>query len=260
LPSLEVNPDLTKTLAPSNDRDWSPDQAVLAWAEFRGNQVTLHNIRNCTYRTREDYDVAHYDKTLDLDKLTSVDFVVVPFNDMPEIAHTALSFGFDDKDYVVVSVEIRRERGEAYHALKGFFRQYELMYAVVDERDFVLLNAVQYMSDVYVHRTRATPQQAQALFVDVMRRVNTLVTQPEFYDTLANNCTTNIRDHINHVFPNRVPYDYRVVLPGYSDRLAYDLGLLATDASFEQTRLHNRVNYQAYLHREAPDFSVKIRR
>jgi hypothetical protein len=111
LPSLEVNPDLTKTLAPSNDRDWSPDQAVLAWAEFRGNQVTLHNIRNCTYRTREDYDVAHYDKTFDLDKLTSVDFVVVPFNDMPEIAHTALSFGFDDKDYVVVSGEIRRARG-----------------------------------------------------------------------------------------------------------------------------------------------------
>lgn len=92
-----------------------------------------------------------------------------------------------------------------------------------------------------------------------MQRVNKLVNEPEFYDTLTNNCTTNIRRHINNLAPERVPYEYRVLLPGYSDRLAYDLGLLGTDATFEETRHRARVNYLAYLQRDSPDFSVKIR-
>ncbi len=259
LPTLEINPDLVKTFIPSNDRDWAPEQAVLPWAEFHGNGVTLYNIRNATYRTIDDYEMAHYDKTFDLDKLTSVDFIVVPFIDTPEIAHTALSFGFEDRDHVVVSVEIRKERGEKYHPLKGFANQYELIYVLVDERDFILRNAKHNMADVYVHRARATRQQVRELFIDVMDRTNKLFHEPEFYDTISNNCTTNIRDHINRMVPGRVPYDYRVLLPGHSDQLAYDLGLLDTDTSFEQTRLDNRVNYEAFLYHNAPDFSAKIR-
>jgi hypothetical protein len=259
LPSLELNHDLYKSLRPSNDREWSPDQAVPATAEFHGNEVTVRNIRHIDYRTLTDYTVGHYDKTFDLDKLTSVDFIVVPFNDMPNVGHTMLSFGFEDRDYLGVSVEIRKEKGESYGPLKGFFRQYELMYVVADERDLVLRRVVLDLSDVYVHRTRATPAQARTLLIDVMNRVNKLAREPEFYNTLTNNCTTNIRNHINHLLPDRVPYDYRVLLPGNSDRLAFDLGLLRTEEPFEQARLHARVNYLAYLHREAPDFSVQIR-
>jgi hypothetical protein len=260
LPKLQVNPDLVKSLKPSNNRDWSPQQAVLPWAEFHGDKVTVHNIRNTTYRSIKDYDVSHYDKTFDLDRLTSVDFIVVPFNDAPEIAHTALSFGFGDEDYVVCSVEIRRERGEEYGALKGFFRQYEIMYVLVDERDFVMRNAKHNMADVYIHRAVATPEQVRTLFLDVLTRTNKLAREPEFYNTLSNNCTTNIRDHINKMVPGRIPYDYRVLMPGHSDRLAFELGLLDTDTTFEQTRHRNRVNYEAFLHEEASDFSQKIRR
>jgi len=260
LPSPRINPDLVKPLKPSNDRDWLPDQAVLARAEFQGNLATVYNIRNCTYRTVDDYDVAHYDKTFALDTLTSVDFIVVPFLDTPGIAHTMLSFGFEDRDYLAVSVEIRKEQGEKYSPVKGFLRQYELIYVVADERDVIQLNAIHHLADVYVHRARATPSQVRELFVDVMQRVNKLADEPEFYDTLTNNCTTNIRDHVNRLNPDRVPYDYRVLLPGYSDKLAYELGLLETDVSFEQTRLRNRVNYRAYAHRDDPDFSLMIRR
>jgi hypothetical protein len=94
----------------------------------------------------------------------------------------------------------------------------------------------------------------------VMRRVNKLTKEPEFYDTLTNNCTTNIRNHINHLKANKVPYDYRVLLPGYSDHLAYDLGLIEHRGSYEETRLRARMNYQAYRNRDAPDFSQAIRR
>ncbi len=260
LPSPELNPDLVAPFAPSNDRDWSADQAVLPYVVFEGEKAHVYNIRNCTYRTAEDYDVAHYDRTFDLARLRNVDFIVVPFIDMPSIAHTMLSFGFDDGKQVAVSVEIRKEKGETYGALKGFLPNYELMYVVADEHDLILKNTVQHLCDVYVYRTRATPEQARALFVDVMNRVNKLHREPEFYNTLVNNCTTNIRDHINNLVPGRVPYDYRVLLPGYSAELAYDLGLLDTDLSFPETRLRARVNYQAYLHREASEFSQLIRR
>ena len=113
LPSLKLASDgpVQRLLEPSNDGPWSPDQAVLPWAEFHDNQVTVHNIRNAYYRTVDDYTVRLYNKTFDLCKLTSVDFIVVPFNDNPAIAHVMLSFGFEDKDYLVSSVEIRKRVG-----------------------------------------------------------------------------------------------------------------------------------------------------
>ncbi len=235
-PSLKLNGDLFKWLRPSNDRDWTPGMEVMPKAYFQGDKITMSNIRSCRYRTYDDFDVYYHDKTFDLGKLTTVDLIVVPFNDMPGIAHTMLSFGFDGQDYVAVSVEIRREKGEKYNILKGFFRQYELMYIVADEQDVITKNANKSPSEVFLYRSTATPEQARELFVDVMKRVDKLIDQPEFYNTLTNNCTTNIRSHINHLKPDRVPYDYRVLLPGYADRLAYDLGLIEHDGTFEQTK------------------------
>lgn len=260
LPSLKLNGDLLKSVQPSNDREWTPEQAVLASADFHGKKVTVHNIRNCRWRTLDDFTLEHYDKTFDLRKLRSVDFIVVPFNESPSLGHTMLSFGFDGDEYLAVSVEIRKERGEAFNPINGFLQQYEIIYVVADERDVIQRRVNCDLSDVYLYRSTATPEQAQKLFVDVMKRVNKLTKEPEFYDTLTNNCTTNIRNHINHLGVLAVPYDYRVLLPGYSDRLAYDLGLIRHRGSYEETRLQAKVNYQAYLHRDDPEFSKKIRR
>jgi hypothetical protein len=259
-PTLTLNDDLFKSIRPSNNRDWTPEQAALARAEFQGGQVTVRNIRNCRWRSLDDFDVAYADKTFDLDKLASVDYIVVPFNDLPSVGHTMLSFGFDDGDHLAVSVEIRKERGEAYSPVKGFLRQYELIYVVASERDVIQRRVNCELCDVYLYRSTATPKQTRDLFVDVMRRVNKLARQPEFYDTLTNNCTTNIRNHINHLKPDKIPYDYRVLLPGNSDRLAYDLGLIEHRGSYEETRAAARVNYVAYLHRDDPAFSRAIRR
>jgi hypothetical protein len=258
--TLKLNDDLLKPLAPSNHRDWTPEQAKLAVAEFDRNRVTVRNIRDCRWRTADDFAVSYYDKTFDLDQLRSVDFVVVPFNETPSLGHTMLSFGFADGEHLAVSVEIRKERGEAYNPIAGFLRQYEIIYIVASERDVIQKRVNCDLSDVYLYRSTATPEQARELFVDVMRRVDKLAKSPEFYDTLTNNCTTNIRNHVNHLKADEVPYDYRVLLPGYSDELAYDLGLIEHHGSYAETRLHARVNYQAYLHRNDPKFSQAIRR
>ncbi len=260
LPTLEINPDLVKTFRPSNDRDWQPQQAQLPEADILGNEVMVRNIRHCTYRSMDDFDVDYYDKTLDLESLESVDYIMIPFSSVPGVGHTMLSFGFDDGYHLAVSVETRKEKGEGFSTWKGFLRQFELIYVLGDERDLIQLRANHELDSVYVYRTTATPEQSRELFLDVMGRINKLAAKPEFYNTLTNNCTTNIRDHINQIRPNRVPYDYRVLLPGYSDRLAYELGLLDTDLPFEQLKQRARVNYLAYQHRESADFSRKIRR
>ena len=259
-PTLKFNGDLLKPLVPTNDRDWTLEQAKLALADFDGNRVTVHNIRNCRWRKPDDFTVSYYDQTFDMDGLRSVDFIVVPFNETPSLGHTMLSFGFNDGEHLAVSVEIRKERGQKFSALGGFFRQYELIYVVASERDVIQKRVNCDLSDVYLYRSTATPEQAKELFVDVMRRVDKLAHSPEFYDTLTNNCTTNIRNHVNHLKPHEVPYDYRVLLPGLSDELAYDLGLIERHGSYAETRLHARVNYQAYLHRDDPMFSQAIRR
>jgi hypothetical protein len=256
-----LTPDeIAKTIQPSNLRNWVPSLAVMPTAELSGQALTVRNIRFCHYLSEQDYIARYYDKTFDLNQLQSVDFLVVPFKDAPSLAHTMLSFGFGQQGYLVVSVEVRLEEGESYSPLKGGLRQYELMYVVADERDVIPLRTKHRDVDVYLYPTRATRDQARSLLLDMMARANKLAVQPEFYDTFSNNCTTNIVYHINRLQPGRVPLNIGVLLPGYSDRLAYDLGLLATDESFEQTKRRAQITRVANRHLDDPDFSQKIRR
>jgi hypothetical protein len=256
----KLQPQLPAKLQPSNARTWSADQAVLPYAEIDGDAATVHNVRFCDYKSETNYTVRHYDRTYDLSKIKTVDFLRVPFPEMPELAHTMLSFGFDDQEYLAVSVEIRKEHGESYNPALALLNKYEIMYVLGDERDLIGLRTNFRLNDVYLYETRATPQQVRKLFEGVLARVNKLKDEPEFYNTLSNNCTTNIVDHVNELAPGRIKYDYRVLLPGLSDRLAYDAGLLKTPYSFEETRKAARITEAAYRARDAEDFSQQIRR
>ncbi len=251
---------LDAVLAPSNNREWTPNHAVLPRAEFRGSQVTVRNIRNSRYLTDYDYVAQHYDDQFDLGELDSVDFIMTPFKEAPALAHTMLSFGFRDGRQVVVSAEARLERGEKYHPLNGAMRQYELMYVVGDERDLLPLRTKHRDVDVYVYRSTASPTRVRSLFHDVMNRVNQLEKRPEFYDTITNNCTSNIVFHINRLQPGRIPLDMRALLPGYSDELAYELGLIERHGDFQNTRQVARVTALANAHLGDPAFSARIRR
>ena len=251
-----LNPEAQK---PSNDRDWVEEQKVLASAHFDGDKVHVKNVRNAEFFSYRDCLVDYYDKTYDLTKIQTVDFVMIPFANTRAIAHTLLSFGFEGGDYVGVSVEVRLEKGESYNATVGLLGQFELMYVVADERDLLPVRPEYRNVDVLLYRTKATPEQARALFVDVMHRVNQLHDHPEFYDTLRNNCTTNIVRHINKLAPDRIPYDYRVLLPGYADSLAYDLGLIDNTLPFDETRRRAVVSDRILQYKSDPQFSQRIR-
>jgi hypothetical protein len=250
----------TAYFVPSNERVWSPDQERLATADISKDAVLVRNVRNCKYLTEADYVVDYYDRLISLDDIVSVDYIVVPFQAMPSMAHTMLSFGTRDGQRLAVSVEIRKEAGESYSAVKGLLNEFEVRYVVADERDVIDLRSRHRGDDVLVYPLRATPAQVQAVFVGMMRDANRIAERPEFYNTLSNNCTTAIFEHF-HVLTKRQfsLSDPRIVLPGLSDQLVYELGLIDTTASFAETKQRANVSGLARQQRENPNYSQAIR-
>jgi len=243
---------------PSNTRDWAVDQARLPVAEIDGPLVTIRNARNFTYRSVDDYTPSYYDKTFDLRKLESAWFVVEPFGGAVA-AHTFVSFGFGGNDFVSISVEIRKEKGESFSPIQGLLRRYEVMYVIGDERDLIKLRTNYRKDTVYLYPMRTTPERMRALFLAMVTRANKLAKEPEFYNTLTNTCTTNLVRHVNELVPGRIPLHPAVFLPGYSDRLAYKLGLIDTPLPFDEARKHFRINERAETYADDPEFSLRIR-
>jgi Domain of unknown function (DUF4105) len=246
------------SLQPSNNRDWLPDVAVLPFADINGNQVTIHNIRNCDYRTETDFDVHTYDKTFDLAALRTVDLYLVTWGS-PNIAHTMVSFGFTNADYVCFSIETRKEKGEAYSAVKGIFRQFELTYIIADERDLVRLRTNYRMGEeACLYRLQVTPEQGRTLLLDYLRRANALHEHAAWYNALTDNCTIAIRTQRSA--SDRAPWDWRMLLNGHLDELLYERGTIVTNLAFAELKKVSNINARAKAADAAADFSQQIRK
>jgi hypothetical protein len=249
-------------MPPSNNREWQPDLATLAWADIRGDKVTIHNIRNCEYRTETDFTVQHYDRTFDLSKLKGVDAFLVYWGS-PKIAHTMMSFDFEGQGNVCFSIETRKERGEDYSTIKGFFRQYEIIYVVADERDLVRLRT-NYREkgkgeDVYLYRLNATPELARKVFLSYLDAVNRLKERPEWYNALTGNCTTSILQHTMPYNPN-ARLDWRMIVNGYIDEMLYENNDIDTSMPFAELKKRSYINPRAQAADKDPAFSQLIRK
>ncbi len=249
------------SLRPSHARMWAPEQTVLPHVTIRGDTARVDRLRDFTH-TSDTTAIRRYgSRVYDLRAVRRVWYVLSPFNpDWRGPAHSFFSFEFADGEFVSVSVEARREAGEAFSTVRGVLRQYELMVVVGSERDLIGLRAVTWADPVYLYPGRATPDQARTLFVALLRRAEALERRPEFYNTLTNNCTTNLLDAINAVRETPIAYGLPVLFPGYSDELAYDEGLLDTDLPLDSARAAFRINERAAAAAHAPDFSQRIRR
>ncbi len=247
-----------KLIPPSNQRDWQPDVAVLPWATIVGDRVTLHNIRNCDYRTETDYTCQYYDKTLDLRKLQTADLYLVYWGS-PLIAHTMMSFGFGNDGYVCFSIETRKEKGEEYSAVKGFFRQYELAYIMADERDVVRLRSnYRVGEDVYLFRLNAQPDLVRKVFLSYLREVNRLKERPEWYNALTSNCTTSIRGHTAPYTQNH-RFDWRIIVNGHLDEMLYERGVVDRSLPLAELKQRSLINASARAADKDLNFSLRIR-
>jgi hypothetical protein len=247
-------------IEPSNERDWQADVSVLAYADIEGDEVVVHNIRNFDYRTETDYTPSYYDKRFDLRKLEAVDLIAVYWMG-PAIAHTFASFAFAGGDHLAISIETRKEKGEGYSTIKGFFRQYELYYVVADERDVIRLRTNfrhDPPEDVYVYRVQGPIENGRRIFMEYMKQINALRVRPEFYNTLTTNCTTAIW-YNTLVNAEHLPFSWKILASGYVPEYLYQAGRLDTSVPFPELKRRAHVNARAQAADADPDFSRRIR-
>ncbi len=245
---------------PSHDRRWRLEQAVLPYAELSPEIATIRNVRQCRWPPQGEPAVHHYDWTIRWDEIRAVDFVVVPFQSMPLLSHTMLSFHLADGRVLGVSVEARLEHHEVYSPLAGAARQYDLIYVLADETDLLGVRGVVRGDDVYVYPAEMTPDQASDLLASVLRRANAISQQPEHYDSLTNNCTTNLMQHVTEVMDDEALADWTKRMPGHStDRWIHGMGLLRTELPFDQARARAWTSGRIRQFIGEPDFSNRIR-
>ena len=248
------------TIRPRADRVWIPEQAIAPSADVQGNRVRVTGIRSFNYTARSEFEPEYLDRTYDLDSLVSVWYVLTPFSDnWRGPAHSFVSFGFADSQFVSISVEARREPGETYDVVKGLFKRFELVYVIGDERDLIGQRAAFGTDRVYLYPIRTTPEKMRAMFLSMVTRANHLRERPEFYNTLTNNCTSNVVAHVNQISPRKVPSGIKTILPGYSDEVALRLGLIDTRLDLARARERFYINDRARRFFNDSAFSYRIR-
>jgi hypothetical protein len=243
----------------SNNRDWQPEVSVTPHATVNGELVTIRGVRNFEYRSESDYTPRWEDRTYDLRKLDSVDIIAVYWTGKA-VAHIMVSFGFQDQDYLAISIETRKGKGESYSTLAGFFRRYELYYVVADERDVIRARTTyrQPQEDVYIYRTRTLQRNIRRSFLDYIQAMNDLCERPRFYNTLTTNCTTSILMHAR-INPDSPPMSWKVLLSGYVPDYLYELGRIDTAKPFAELEKLSRVNERAHAADKASSFSQYLR-
>ena len=246
------------TLKPSNDRPWQPDVAETAWAEINGDDVTLHNVRNCDYRTETDYTPRWETRTVKLSQLSGLDFAITYWGS-PYIAHPIVSFEFSDSPPIAFSIETRKEIGENYSTIAGFYRQYELIYICADERDVIRLRTnYRHGEDVYLYHFLAPPGEVRETFLEYVATLNALHRKARWYNAVTTNCTTAIRDQ--RPSHERMPWDWRILINGKGDELLYERHLIATAGlPFAELKANSHINDEARAADQDPDFSRRIR-
>jgi hypothetical protein len=247
-----------RSLSASNDRRWADDVARVTHGNVDGNRVILHNVRDFEWRTAADYtqrwEIRHYD----LDRLVSLDMIMSYWSG-PAIAHTLMSFGFDDGNHVVFSVEIRRERDEVFSEIGGFFKEFELSVIAADERDIVRLRTNVRRERTFLYRLKMTPAAIRSLLLAYIDQANSLVDRPRFYHTLTSNCTILIYRMLRRIV-GPLPLSYRLWLSGFMPEYVYGIGGLDMRYPLEELRSLGYISERGLHADQSPTYSADVRR
>ena len=247
------------TITPTEGRAWQPDVARRAWADIQGDEITLHDVRNCDYRTETDYTARWETRVVHLSKLTGVD-LAISYWGSPWIAHPIASFQFSDSLPMAISIETRKVIGQSYSALRGFYRQYELIYIPADERDVIRLRTNYRNEEVYLYQIRISPEHSRKIFLQYLTQLNQLHAKAQFYNAVTDNCTTNIRAANIAAEHGKVqPWNWRVLLNGKMDELLYARGFVDGSLPLAELKARSHINARAQAANDAFDFSERIR-
>jgi hypothetical protein len=246
------------TLKPSGQGDWQKDVAQLGSAKIDGDEVTLFNVRNCDYRTEMDYAPRWETRSVRLSQISGVDIAIDNWGS-PLIAHPIVSFQFVDAPPVCFSIETRKKTGQAYSAIEGLYRQYELIYIVADESDVIRLRTnYRKGENIYLYHTTISPARSRDRFLEYIASLNALRAKPRWYNAVTTNCTTAIRDQ--HPPGERIPWDWRILFNGKGDELLYERHMIVTGGlPFAELKSESLINPRAQAAGNSADFSKLIR-
>ncbi len=246
------------TLPPRQDRDWEPDVARIVRGQIAGDTVTLENIRAFRWTSADHAAVQDWtSRTVNLSHLTGADMITSVWGN-PDIAHLLVSFRFSDGPPLTFSVEIRREKGESFSALGGFFRQFELSLIAADEADIVQWRAVPRGEEVRLYPLTLTPDQLRQVFLGFVQLGNDLNARPRWYNTVTANCTTVVW-RLSRVLSPDLPLDRSLLLSGYLPEYLDRFGALAGPGTLADKRARALISPRAREMPAGADFSRWIR-
>jgi len=205
----------------------------------KGDTIVVSNVRNFHWTGPATAEPRWETRTYDLTTLAHVDVLSLYWKG-PGIAHTYFSFVWQSGEALSISVEIRKEKDEAYSPIGGFFKAYELAVLAGDERDFYGWRVFFPAEDLQLFRTRATPAQARTLLLALLDNANRVAAAPVFYNTLLENCTTEVW-MLTAAMGKGAPVDWRVLASGYLPDFLHDQGLLATTEPVAELRKRGHV-------------------
>ena len=220
-----------QTITPRQDRTWAVDVSRGLTARVSRNIVTLNNLRDFAWHSADQAEARWIDAQYDLDQLQSVDMLTSVW-DSPDIAHLLVSFGFADGKHIVFSVEIRREEGESFNELGGFFRQFELVLIGATERDIVKLRSDYRKETVRLYPLNLSAEQRRTMFMAYVQLAERLEREPAFYNTLTANCTTVVYQ-LAKALKQDLPMDWRLVLSAHLPEYVSKLGILGDEQLLE---------------------------
>src|SRR5476649_566252 len=150
-------------IAPGSTLIWADDVSREIASRVNGSVVMLDNVRNFDWRSDTDYTQRWETRSYDLLCLNSVDMILSYWTGKA-IAHVLMSFGFDDGNHVVFSVEVRRTKSEGFSEIGGFFKEFELSVLAADERDVIRVRTNVRGEDDYLYRIRIPLLTMRSLF------------------------------------------------------------------------------------------------
>ena len=114
--------------------------------------------------------------------------------------------------------------------------------------------------DIYLYRLILPPEEVRARLIEYIDRLNELHVRPGWYNAVTANCTTSIRSQ--RVAAERTPWDWRMLLNGYADKMLYERHALAGDLPFGELKSRALINTRAparqTMHRISPNVSALV--
>lgn len=246
----------------SNDGEWMPLQAQLPTIQITelNNTVMyrIDHVRDFRYAANQTITQNNYmTETYALEDLQQVWLGISHFGGKG-LAHTFLSFEFSGDRFLAASVEARLHPEQHYNPIFGLFRQYAKMVVLATEQDVIGLRTHIRHEKVLLYPLQLNSDQQQFVFKSVMADAQAISQKADFYNTLLDNCATNLLKYDPDYRFYTSLLDYRLLLPGFSDEVAQEKGWIDENQSLLTLREQATINPES-IDVSADNFSELIR-